>query len=255
VAVKCAGLRFNCPQCKTHFKRADRVESCPGCGTDLHCGKWAVPGYQYCEDHGGPAPSRNFYGKGRGIVTGDNSQFALTRLASKYVEMTTNGQILSNRAAIEIVRKRVQELLERVGNNQFPDQLITLQELWQDYNRESDSLGKAKIKYKLDAAFEAIYHDYAAWNQIFTALDLDSKMVEKEAKIAKDLHAILSAEDAYKLVAKVQAAIISSISQEPDIPDRIKAHFLKRIEYEFTRIVGEGTGEEFGGSSGEIIDA
>ena len=108
---------------------------------------------------------------------------------------------------------------------------------------------------EIGTEFEKAYHDYAAWNQVFTALDLDSKMVEKEAKIAKDLHAILTAEDAYKLVAKVQAAIISSINQEPEVPDRVKAHFLKRIEYEFTRIIGEGSGEEFGGGSGEIIDA
>lgn len=188
-------------------------------------------------------------------MSGENSQFALTRLASKYVEMQKDGRILSNRASIQIVRERVQELLERIGNNQFPDQLVKLQELWEEYKGKENTLEGIKIKKQLDAAFEAVYHDYAAWNQVFTALDLDSKMVEKEAKIAKDLHAILTAEDAYKLVAKVQAAIISSINQEPEISNAVKAHFLKRIEYEFTRIIGEGSDEEFSRGSGEIIDA
>ncbi|RPJ25220.1 MAG: hypothetical protein EHM33_15210, partial [Chloroflexi bacterium] len=124
-------------------------------------------------------------------MTGENGKFALTRLASKYVEMQKNGALLSNRHSIEIVRERIAELLERLGNNQFPDQLVKLQDLWEEYKRLGESLEGIEVKKQLDAAFEAVYHDYMAWNQVFLAMELDSKMVEREAKIAKDLHAIL----------------------------------------------------------------
>ena len=188
-------------------------------------------------------------------MTGEGSQFALTRLASKYSEMTSDGRILSNRAGIEVLDKRISQLLDRMENGNFPDQLITLRDLWEDYKSMEDTVERIKVRKKLDSVFEAVYHDYMAFNQVQTSLELRRKMAESEAKIAKDLHAILTAEDAYKLVAKVQAAIITSIQQEPEIPDAVKAHFLKRIEYEFTRIIGEGSGEGSGGSGGEIIDA
>ncbi len=188
-------------------------------------------------------------------MSGEDSQFALTRLASKYMELTSDGRILSNRAGISILDDRIVELLERMGKQTFPDQLAHLRELWQEYLSLENTVDQIKVKRQLQAAFDAVYHDYMAFRQIEESLELRSKMVEREAKIAKDLHAILTAEDAYKLVAKVQAAIISSVSQEPEIPDNVKAHLLKRIEYEFTRIIGEGSGEGIGGSVGEIIDA
>lgn len=188
-------------------------------------------------------------------MSGEQSQFQITRLASKYVEMQKDGRILSNRASIEIVRERIRELLDRLGNNQFPNQIAAVRKLWLEYRGSEGTLEAVKIRKQLDEAFEAVYHDYMGWEQIKEFLDLDSKMVEREAKVAKDLHAILTAEDAYKLTAKLLGAIIAAVQQQPEIPDNIKAHLLKRVEYEFTRIIGEGSGEEPGGSSREIIDA
>lgn len=188
-------------------------------------------------------------------MSGANSQFELTRLASKYVEMRKDGRILSNRASLEVVRGRIAELLERLGKNQFPDQLETLRKLWKEYRAKGDTLEGIKVRNELDAAFEAIYHDYMGWSQVFEALDLDSKMVEREAKVAKDLHAILTAEDAYKLTAKLLGSMVAAVQQQVEIPDRVKAQLLKRVEYEFTRIVGEGSGEEYSGSGGEVIEA
>ena len=256
MAEKCKALLFHCPKCERSYKSPERMPTC-ACGQDLHCQKWAVPGYNYCENHGGPAPSRNFYGKGRGIVTGENGQFALTRLASKFVEMNRDGRVLSNRASIEIVQDRITELLERMGTQVFPDQLETLRNLWEEYKAKGGdgSLEGIKVKKQLEAAFEAVYHDYMAWSQIFEAVELRSKMVEREGKLLKDIHASLTAEDAYKLTAKLLGAIIASVQQQPEIPDAIKSRLLKRVEYEFTRIIGEGSGEGTERVGGEVIDA
>lgn len=189
-------------------------------------------------------------------MTGVNSQFALTRLASTYLKQTTDGRILSNRASIEVIRDRIVELVRRAEENYAPDRIATLQKLWVEFlEAGDDKLEEIKIRNQITEEFEAAYHDYKAWEQIFQALDLDSKLVEREAKIAKDLHAILTAEDAYKLTAKLLGAIIAAVQQQPEIPDHAKSTLLKRVEYEFTRIIGEGSGPEPVGSGREIIDS
>ena len=74
-----------------------------------------------------------------------------------------------------------------------------------------------KIEAALDAEFEKAYHDYAAWKQMFEALALDSKMVESEVKIVKEIKAIITAEDAYELSAKLLAAVMRVVDDPKKI--------------------------------------
>ena len=167
------------------------------------------------------------------MTTGVGSSFPLTRLAAKYNEMKTDGRILSNRHSIAIIRHRVEQLIERIDMNDAPDRLNKLQKLWNKM-RELEGLGNTLeatlVKKEIDLQFEAAREDYAAWEQMFSALDLDRKMVDSEVKIAKEIQAILTAEDAYELVAKLLASVIQVVND----PNQ-----LKRIQYEFTRIVGD----------------
>jgi len=159
----------------------------------------------------------------------------LTRIAAKYNEMQKDGRLLSNRHSIEIVRKRIDELSQRIDMNQAPDRLANLAKLWVKFRNEFDNnkVIEAKVTAKaVDAEFEKAYHDYAAWQQMFEALDLDRKMVESEVKIAKDIQAMLTAEDAYELMGEVFAAIMRHV-KEPKT--------LKALQYEFARIVGDGS--------------
>jgi hypothetical protein len=168
-------------------------------------------------------------------LTGSGSHFPLTRLAAKKNEMLRDGQILSNRKSIDILGRRIEELLERIDQNQAPDRLAKLFKLWERYKtaqRGGDALKELKTRADLDAAFESAYHDYASWKQMFEALDLNKVLVESEVKIAKDLHAILTAEDGYELVGDIFAIILR-------IEDNPKK--LKRYQYEFTRLIGEGS--------------
>lgn len=261
MGAKCKHLLHNCPKCKRHFSTAELVEKCPDCGEDLHCSKSPVYGSEYCGSHGGPVPSRGWYGPGKAIVTGEGSRFQIARLAAKYNELTTDGRFLSNRHSMEIIRLRIQQLAERIDLNQAPDRLKLIMELWGEYRAAgggmSDGPDAIKARIRLEAAFEAAFHDYAAWQQMMDILDLDRKMVESEVKIAKDLKAILTAEDAYELSAKLLAAIIEAASSLI-LDDAIRGRFLKRIQYEFARLVGDRGGREadegIGGGSGEVID-
>jgi hypothetical protein len=153
--------------------------------------------------------------------------------------MKTDGRLLTNRMSIEMIRTRIVELASRIDTNQAPDRLANLSRLWANYTAAKGTMDEMPIKLQLDEEFERAYHDYAAWKQMFDAVDLDRKLVESEVKIIKDMNAVLTAEDAYELTAQLLAAIINTTNSIENVPDKVKLDFLKRIQYEFTRIVGE----------------
>lgn len=199
----------------------------------MHCTASAVPGYSVCRYHGGPVPSRNFYGRGP-MKDGSNSSFQLSRLAASYNRMVTDGKVLSNRAAVDLIDQRIQQLLERVDLDEAPDRIKALYEKWEELNSYTiPSPEFYQAREELNAIFERIYHDYAAWNQIFLALDLRGKTTEREIKALKEIHAILTAEDAYELAAKLMAAVMRVIGDEPKK--------IKQVQYEFARIIGESS--------------
>lgn len=183
------------------------------------------------------------------MSTGATSTFQLTRLAAKYQEMLRDGRILSNRHSLEIVRHRIQQLAERIDLDDAPDRMQRLSELWKEF-RELDDKGlrlEALAKaVEIDQEFERAYHDYAAWKQMFEALDLDRKMVEAEIKVVKEIKAMMTAEEAYEFAAKLLGVVINVVTDPAQ---------LRRIQYEFSRVIGENPDRGVGRSSAEIIDS
>jgi hypothetical protein len=234
VATKCSAFVRTCPGCKKRLPENGKAETCPECGACLRCDNFVVPGYNYCSVHGGPAPSRNFYGKGRGMTTGKGSNFQLTRIASKYNEIQRNGQILSNRRARDIIWHRVEELAADIDTKDAPDKLEKLGALWKDYRgKQSNGLlvEAALVAKDIDDEFEKAYYLFQAWRQMFQALELHSKMTESEVKIMKDLKAIMTYEDANLLVAKIMAVFLRILQDDPKR--------LKEAQYELTRLTGD----------------
>lgn len=161
------------------------------------------------------------------------SDSRLMKIADKYTQMISNGRILSNRAAMDVVDRRVQQLAERIDLADAPDRMAKLHELWLEFreawNGDKGSDQIVAIK-KLDAEFDKAYHDYAAWEQLMQVFDLRRKLVDSEVKTIKEIKAILTAEDAHNLVAKLLAVVLR-VETDP-----VK---LKVIHFEFARIIGE----------------
>lgn len=161
------------------------------------------------------------------------SNSRLMKLAGKYAQMITNGRILSNRAAIDVIDTRVQQLADRIEENDMPQRMILLQNIWEEFKQARDRDNGAEeivaIK-KLDAYFEKTYHDYAAWSQLLEIFDVRRKLVDSEVKTIKEIKAILTAEDAYNLVAKLLAICIRVVED----PKK-----LRIIQSEFSRVIGE----------------
>ena len=191
------------------------------------------------------------------MIDGHSSHFPLTRLAGKYLQMQSDGRLLSNRGSIEVIRDRIQELARRIDTNHAPERLGNIRKLWESFKKDRKEGGPNSIDLMLqiDNEFEAAYHDYAAWKQMFEAVDLDRKLVESEVKIIKDIKAILTAEDVYELTAQLLAAIISTVNQADGVTDHAKMNILKRMQYEFTRIVGDKADRRVGESVERDSDA
>ena len=187
------------------------------------------------------------------MTTGASSSFPITRLASKYRQMQTDGRILSNRQAIDVVDTRIIQLLERVDVDDAPDRMKRLVDLWTEFTEAHDSgrtVEEAQTRARLAKEFEKAYHDYEAWNQMFEALDVRRKMVDSEIKILTQIKAIITAEDAYELSAKMLSAVMSVLDDDPKK--------MKQVQYEFARIIGESSDltaarydEDAGGRGGE----
>lgn len=245
--MDCNGMVRTCKgkECEERFKSWNRKNPCPVCGTDRKCGKQAISGYRFCEVHGGPNPRRGFYGSGAAVVTGKNSGFPLMQLAAKNAMLQKNGIYLSNKDSINIVRRRVEQLLERIDENEAPDRLKNLFKLWTQYKREliSNPAQAVFTMALIDHEYEKAYHDYASWEQMFNALRIDKELIESEVKIARELHAIMTAEDANEMIAQI-FAIIMNVEQG----DHKK---LKRYQYEFTRLIGDGSVVDAGRRDGD----
>jgi hypothetical protein len=180
------------------------------------------------------------------------AEYPLVKLARKANQMQTDGRLLSNRASLEIVRRRIATLQERINLNEAPDRLARIQRLWGQF--KIDRKAKDDINVTIDIAaideeFEAAFTDYAAWRQMFEALDLDRKLVDSEVKVLKEIQAVLTAEDATLLAAKLLGATINTVNYM-DIPTETRVMFIRRIQYEFTKLIGDrpapgpGTGGE-----------
>jgi phosphoenolpyruvate carboxylase len=209
------------------------MESCAKCSEDMRCTHWAVSGYTLCTNHGGPVPSRGFFGKGR-ITTGAGDSFPMMRLAAKYNEMQKNGNLLSLRGAIEIIDMRIRQLAERLDDAETPQRMANLYKLWAEFDlaiERSDTMAQSLLRKKISDEFEKVHTDYMAWGQMFEALDYRRKMSEGEIKILKEIKAVITYEDMYQMMAKVLAVLIRMFKGDPKK--------LKEVKYEFAKITGE----------------
>ena len=118
------------------------------------------------------------------------SDSRLMKIAEKYTEMLSNGRILSNRAAMEVLDGRVRQLAERIDLNDAPDRMGRLNALWQEfrdaYKNDKGSDMVVAVK-KLDNEFEKAYHDYKSWEQLMQLFDLRRKLVDSEVKTIKEI--------------------------------------------------------------------
>lgn len=166
----------------------------------------------------------------------DLNKFPIIKLADRYRKMVGDNRLLSFRASIEVVRGRIAQLAERIDFNDAPDRMYKIDQLWREY-LEAKEIQKGTdmlvLEYAITKQFDLAKDDYAAWQQMLTALDLDRKLVDSEVKIIKEIKGILTAEDAHDLVAKM-LSIILRVFNGPEYQKK-----LRQVQYEFIRMIGD----------------
>lgn len=173
-------------------------------------------------------------------MTGKTSRFPLTRLAAKYNEALEDPELVALREPLAITIARRNELLERIEENDTPERWELLLGFWQDFKENRGSpVHEATAFFKLDHAFQAVYHDYKSWEQVMDLLETERKLSESERKRLVEMKQMMSAEEAYKLLAQVKAAIIRVLQDDPDK--------LKALQFELIRIAGDEPGGRSGG--------
>lgn len=190
-------------------------------------------------------------------MTGKNSKSQLARLSSKYLEMQKSGPLISNRAALSVLDERFLELFDRMEENYSPKRITKIIDAWEKMKENLPGLKmwvkdrpEAQRAYNtLDSEVDKAYHDYEGWRQIGELIDLRQKVSSSEMRMLKDMKALISAEDAYELVAQLLAAVVKVLGDEPNGPKLIKA-----IHYEFAQILGEPIVDRPGAGGGEIIE-
>ena len=160
-----------------------------------------------------------------------------TELASKYLEIKSDPQAQTLRPLHSILNSRLMVLLDRVNVGDSSSRMEKLVQLWERFVKWHPGLhqyfhGAEPIKaFKaLEDEFEATVHDYAAWNEIYRLIDEKRKVSESEMKILKDMKALISAEDAFDLVAQVLAAVTKVV----DDPQK-----LEEIRFELAILIGD----------------
>lgn len=231
----CKARRRLCRVCEMYYPAAHTYDICPECGTSMICGKPVVKDFSECQDHRGPNPNKGNYG-----MQSDLSKFPIVKLAERYKKMITDGRILSLRASIEVVRGRIAQLAERIDFNDAPDRLYKLDDLWKQYleaKKYQKGADMVILEKQISNEFASAREDYAAWQQMLQALDLDRKLVDSEVKIVKEMHAILTAEDAHDLIAKLLSIILRVFAKDKK--------GLRQVQYEFVRLIGDRPGSNF----------
>lgn len=179
-------------------------------------------------------------------------------LAEKNQAMQSSNLVLSNRRDMELVRFRIGQILERIDVQEAPDRLERLTKLWEKYTEAMKNgmrVESTKLMVELDKEFGKARTDFASWQQIFDAIELDRKLIESEVKVLKDMKAIMTAEDAHELAAKLLSIIVESI-QHSGINQEHKSELIGSISFEFTRLVGgDGAGQSDRGSRGSAQES
>jgi hypothetical protein len=182
-------------------------------------------------------------------MTGKHSKFQLNRLAANYIEAVNDPELLSLRDPLAIITIRIDELLKKIDAEESVMRQQKVHDAFVDYKiaRHRNPEKADEAFYKLDAAMEEMYDEYQAWNQMLKAIEARRKLTESEVKRLKEMNQFITQEDAYKFIAKIQAAVIEVLGEHPKL--------LKRLQYKFIRLTGDGDDDVLGRSSRpQVID-
>lgn len=187
------------------------------------CKTSPITGRNRCRLHGGASP--------RGLAHprtshGKYSKDLPSRLALRYEEARTDEELLALREEIAVIDVRLGDLLTRVDSGESGAVWRKIKKTYRDMSRAVRAGNQQEFAELLNEMGQLInrgHGEYAAWNEIFKAVESRRKVTESERKRLTDMKQIMTAEEATHLLSFVVATIrkhvkdrrtLASISQE-----------------------------------------
>jgi hypothetical protein len=169
--------------------------------------------------------------------TGRHSKYLAPGLADRYRLAASDPNLISLRDEVALVDVRIFDLLEALGQTGNP-------RLWREARATFDAfkaaVGKGNEAVRearttleaLDEVLAAGLAGAATWEELADRLDLRRRLVEAETKRMKDLHQMISAETALRLIL----LFIDEVKRNVDDPKLLTA-----LSDQFRRVAGGGS--------------
>lgn len=171
------------------------------------CKNRAVRGLDVCHIHGGKTP--------KGIASpqtehGRYSRHLPTRIAARYEQAASDGELLNLRHDIALVEARLIDVLDRVDSGESG-------RLWSELYASWEAFKRARALGKTDEMAEALHaheqllargvSDYAAWHEVGALLDQKRKLAESERKRLVEMQQTITTEQALLFVSAVMDSV------------------------------------------------
>ena len=220
--AQCTAKVKTCKKCGHRYPGTEKeLTSCPECGADRQCKRFAVTGYSVCQVHGagsvlkgrpGGTPLRKAGGR--------YSKRLPSRLLAKYEEAVNDTELLSIRDDIAIVDTRIQDLLSRVDTGEAAKHWFSASGALNDLTkaiRKSDTDGMASAINALRQNIGAGVSDYAAWNDIASFLEQRRRLVESERKRLLEMQQYITVERINVLIGAILHIIYGNVKDRDAI--------------------------------------
>lgn len=194
------------------------------------CGCYPIRGRKTCRMHGGNTPA--------GIASplwkhGRTSRYLPTRLQESYEASISDKELLTLRHEIAVIDARINDLFQRVDIGESGKLWLKSKEVLLDLRKAlatQDTRKTTEALIELDGLIRQGSSDYAAWDEVQTAIELRRRLVETERKRLMDMQAMISSEQATSLIHALSLAV------KENVVDSIT---LSRIQTAFTRILNQ----------------
>ena len=191
------------------------------------CKRAPAPGRTRCNLHGGKTP------RGHALPhtkTGRYSKHLPTRMAARYLEAESDGELISLRSDVALLDARIADLLARVDTGESGRIWSETRAAFNDLrtaNRKGDQAAATAAFMQLDQLISDGQSDYATWAEVVNLVEQRRRTVDSERKHLQQMGQLVAVEQMMVLAG----ALLASVKQH--VSDR---DTLQLITTDFTRL-------------------
>lgn len=180
----------------------------------LHCRARKVPGGVRCRFHGGrfaKGVQNHLY------KTGRYSKYVPEGLLSRYKDAMEDEDYLDGRAEIATATTRIGMLWERLQNSGSSEAWRELKECYESVQNASKVNDVEGLRANLDRIGEIVTaagETEAVWADMYEALEMRSKLVDRDWKRQRDMKKVMTLQQAMDMVSMIVGAVTRHVGEK-----------------------------------------